>query len=137
MRGAGAEALADVEAWGPVNVLIGQLAQQQSVTAKVARRVTKRRDADSALGPVAEQKQAAGGADAERPALVVVGSGNLGGIWFPRLPGRQHVGQLEEAYPGLLAGLVAHPGVGFATVMTERGPVAIGKRARSTCAPAR
>ena len=125
--GVGAEALADVEAWGPVNVLVGQLAQQQSVSAKVARRVTKRRDADSALGPVADQKQAAGGADAERPALVVVGSGNLGGVWFPRLPGRQHLRQMEEAYPGLVAGLVAHPGVGFATVMSEGGPVVIGK----------
>ena len=58
---------------------------------------------------------------------MVIGSGNLGGIWFPRLPGRQTAAQLEETYPGLLAGLVSHPGVGFAAVMTDAGPVAIGE----------
>ena len=57
---------------------------------------------------------------------MVIGSGNLGGIWFPQRDGRQTAAQLEQAFPGLLAGLVSHPGVGFAAVMTDSGPVAIG-----------
>jgi uncharacterized membrane protein YvlD (DUF360 family) len=125
--GASGEALADVEAWGPVNTLISQLSQQQSVTAKVARRAVRSRDSASALGPAAEEKEAVEGADAERPALVVVGSGNLGGVWFPRLSGRQTFAQLEDRYPGMLAGLVSHPGVGLVTVMADDGPVTIGK----------
>jgi hypothetical protein len=108
-------------------VLIGQISAQGSVTGKAAARAVRSRDADSSLGPLSSDKEAAeveGGA--ERPALAVVGSGNLGGIWFPRLDGRQTIAQIEGAYPGLLAGIVAHPGISFATVMTDAGPVAIG-----------
>ena len=120
-------AVSDIEGWGPINVLIGQLSAQGSVTGKVAQAATRNRDAESALGPLAADKDAAeADAGEERPALVVVGSGNLGGVWFPRLDGRQTVSQVEGAYPGLLAALVAHPGVSFAAVMTETGPVAIG-----------
>ncbi len=120
-------AVSDIEGWGPVNVLIGQLSAQGSVTGKVAQVATRNRDAESALGPLAADKLAAeADSGEERPSLVVVGSGNLGGIWFPRLSGRQTVSQIEEAYPGLLAAVVAHPGVSFATVMTEVGPVVIG-----------
>ncbi len=125
--GSTASAHGDVEAWGPVNVLISQVAQQDSVTSKVTRRAVKSRDSESALGPASSQKEAAEGQEEERPALVVIGSGNLGGIWFPRLSGRQTAAQLEETYPGLLSGLVSHPGVGFAAVMTDAGPVAIGQ----------
>ena len=120
-------AVSDIEGWGPVNVLIGQLSAQGSITGKVAHAATRKRDAESALGPLAADKDAAEvAAGEEQPALVVVGSGNLGGVWFPRLSGRQTVRQIEEAYPGLLASVVAHPGVGFITVMTESGPVVIG-----------
>lgn len=120
-------AVSDIEGWGPINVLIGQLSAQGSVTGKVAQAATRNRDASSALGPLAADKDAAeADTGEERPALVVVGSGNLGGIWFPRLDGRQTVAQIEETYPGLLAAVVVHPGVSFATVMTEAGPVVIG-----------
>jgi hypothetical protein len=114
----------NVEAWGPVNVLIGQVSQQDSVTSKITRRVVKSRDSDSALGPASAQKDQA---DDERPDRVVIGSGNLGGIWFPRLAGRQSLAQLEAAFPGMVASLVAHPGVGFAVVMADGGPMVLGK----------
>jgi hypothetical protein len=120
-------AVSDIEGWGPVNVLIGQLSAQGSVTGRVAQVATRNRDAESALGPLAADKEgaevAAGG---EQPALVVVGSGNLGGVWFPRHPGRLTVGQIEDVYPGLLASVVAHPGIAFITAMTESGPVVVG-----------
>ena len=120
-------AVSDIEGWGPVNVLIGQLSAQGSVTGRVAQAATRNRDAQSSLGPLAADKEAAQvGPGDERPALAVVGSGNLGGIWFPRLEGRQTVRQIEGVYPGLLAAVVAHPGVSFAAVMTESGPVVIG-----------
>lgn len=121
-------AVSDIEGWGPVNVLIGQLSAQGSMTGKVAQRAVRNRDMESALGPLAADKDAAE-VDGEevRPALVVVGSGNLGGIWFPRLAGRQTVAQIDSVYPDLVAKLVAHPGISFATVSSESGPVVIGR----------
>jgi len=62
------------------------------------------------------------------PELVVVGSGNLGLVWFPRLPGRVAVEQLQQEHPGLVAGLLAADGIGFVVVDSARGPLVIGPR---------
>jgi hypothetical protein len=120
-----ATSTSNVEAWGPVNVLIGQVSQQGSVTGRITERAVRGRDIDSALGPAAADK---GGAvdDAVTPELVVIGSGNLGGVWFATLPGRQSASEIEKRYPGLLAGLASHPGIAFVVVATDEGPVAIG-----------
>ena len=119
-------ATSSVEAWGPVNVLLSQVSQQQSVTGRITERVVGGRDTDSALGPTAADKKDVTEGGAEPPELVVVGSGNLGGIWFPRLAGRQTAASIEHQYPGLLAGLTSHPGIAFVVVMTDDGPVAVG-----------
>jgi hypothetical protein len=120
-----ATSTSNVEAWGPVNVLIGQVSHQGSVTGRITERAVRGRDIDSALGPAAADK---GGAvdDAVTPELVVIGSGNLGGVWFATLPGRQSASEIEKRYPGLLAGLASHPGIAFVVVATDEGPVAIG-----------
>ena len=61
------------------------------------------------------------------PELVVVGSGNLGAVWFARRPGRLTLENFAAEYPGLIPGLAEHPGVSFVVLMTEqRGAVAIG-----------
>ena len=62
----------------------------------------------------------------DRPELVVVGSGNLGLVWFPRLPGRIPVEELTERFPKLVPGLLGEPGVGFLVVDSARGPLAVG-----------
>jgi len=134
-----AAATDEVEAYGPVNVLLGQLAAQPSVTGRLTRRALSTRDLSSPLGP-AESDAGIGtsrskepvpesGSQAadERPDLVVVGSGNLGGIWFAREPARLLVAEVEERHPGLLAALAAHAGIGFIVVMGPAGPVAIGR----------
>jgi uncharacterized membrane protein YvlD (DUF360 family) len=120
-----ATATSEVEAWGPVNVFLSQLTGQDSVSGRLTRRVLAQRDPDSALGPAESERRAAGG-DQERPPVVVVGSGNLGGIWFPRMPGRVTLTQLEQRYPGLVQALADNPAIGFVVVMTPAGPVAIG-----------
>lgn len=121
-------ATAEVEAWGPVNVFLGQLSDQRSVSARLTRRALGDRNAESALGPSGSDHAAAAGSEADdRPPVVVVGSGNLGGIWFPRLPGRLTLDDIEMAYPGLVQGLVNEDAVGFAVVMTAAGPLAVGK----------
>ena len=153
-----AAATQEVEAYGPVNVLIGQLSDQQSVTGRLTRRALGSRDADNATGPSSQGTDgsvdgltevaaptasgaagaaagaAAGDASAtttgaepaETPDLVVVGSGNLGGIWFAREPQRLLLPELEDRHPGLLTALASHEGIAFIVVMAPTGPVAIG-----------
>lgn len=45
------------------------------------------------------------------------GSGNLAQVYFDVLPRRLTVDELEMAYPGMLAELVSHAGVGFVVSM--------------------
>jgi len=52
---------------------------------------------------------------------VVLGSGNLGLISFPSIPGRADIDAIESAHPGLLDALRAHPGIGFLLVTRVAG----------------
>jgi hypothetical protein len=118
-------ATGEVEAWGPVNVLLGQLSGQASVSGRLTRRVIADRDPEAPVGPDA----ATGGApEGAVPAeLTVVGSGNLGGVWFSRQPERLTAADIERLHPGLLAALAEHPGIGFVVVLADGGPVALGR----------
>lgn len=49
-------------------------------------------------------------------APIVLGSGNLGMISFPDLPGRADTDAIEGRHPGLLDALRTHPGIGFLLV---------------------
>jgi uncharacterized membrane protein YvlD (DUF360 family) len=107
------------EMWGPVNTM---LAEVLSVTGPTDR-WSRHRDG-VVLGP--GRGAAASAAASARPELVVVGSGNLGLVWFPRLPGRVPVEELRERFPGLVSGLVGEPGVAFVVADSARGPLAVG-----------
>ncbi|WP_068278835.1 phage holin family protein [Aldersonia kunmingensis] len=58
-------------------------------------------------------------------APIVLGSGNLGLIYFPDLPGRADTEAIEKAHPGLLDTLRSHPGIGFLLVAKPGGGSAI------------
>jgi uncharacterized membrane protein YvlD (DUF360 family) len=61
------------------------------------------------------------------PEVVVMASGCLGLISFPRAPGRLTLEHIEAVYPNLLEGLRGHPGIGFLLVRSsEFGALAIG-----------
>ncbi len=65
------------------------------------------------------------------PEVVVMASGNLGLISFPRLPDRASLEWLEDRYPRLLDGLAEHPGIGFILVDSEEdGALVIGGAGR-------
>jgi uncharacterized membrane protein YvlD (DUF360 family) len=67
--------------------------------------------------------------DDKPPEVVVMASGCLGLVSFPREPGRMTLEQLESRYPRVLTTLRDHPGVGFLLVRSEeRGALAIGAR---------
>jgi hypothetical protein len=116
-------ATGEVEAWGPVNVLLGQLATQDSVTGRVTRRAISKRPKGAPVGPagVVTESHADAGSD-----ITVVGSGNLGGIWFSDRGERLTAEAIEGLHPGLLVALATHPGIGFVVVDTADGPMALG-----------
>jgi hypothetical protein len=61
------------------------------------------------------------------PEVVVMASGCLGLVSFPREAGRLSQERIEALYPRLLDGLRNHPGIGFLLVRSEsHGAVAIG-----------
>jgi len=107
---------AAVEAWGPVNAMLTELL---SVTRTTSQWRARRERAGMVAGP---RRDEAGG----RAELVVAGSGNVGLVWFPRLPGRARWEIIEREFPGLVPGLLTEPGIGFVVVDSRRGPLAIG-----------
>jgi hypothetical protein len=67
------------------------------------------------------------GEDEELPQVVVMASGCLGPVTFPREPGRVTLERLEELHPRLIPALRDHPGIGFVHVRSERhGAVVLG-----------
>jgi len=58
---------------------------------------------------------------------VVCASGSLAHVYFARVPGRMTREAIERDFPGLIAGLVGHPGIGLILVRTDDGrTVALG-----------
>jgi uncharacterized membrane protein YvlD (DUF360 family) len=114
------------EGWGPVNALLGEIRRRPGIAGRVASSALAGRTVDGAVevGRTAEPTTVAEGtAD-----LVVGPSGNLANVYFTAIPGRAALEEIDERYPGLVAGLAAHPGIGFVLVKTAAfGSVAIGR----------
>jgi hypothetical protein len=58
--------------------------------------------------------------------VLVVSSGNLSMLYLTRFPHRLRQAAIEHAYPHLITGLAAHPGVGIVVAQGEDGPMAYG-----------
>ncbi|MFF5081605.1 alkaline phosphatase family protein [Actinoplanes sp. NPDC000266] len=97
----------DAETWGPLNAMLTEVLGKSKK-----------------LGPDPGHGAAP---DGDRPELVVVGSGNLGLVWFPRRPGRVPIEELGRHFPNLIPGLLGEPGIGFLVVDSARGPLAVGR----------
>jgi hypothetical protein len=100
---------AEVEGWGRAGAMAGDVAGG-GLSGRVAARAAARA-AEEVEVSVAEDP------DAE---ISVLGSGNLGLLYVHR-PERLTLEQIEERWPALVPGLVAHPGVGFVAAMDARG----------------
>ncbi|WP_371872090.1 alkaline phosphatase family protein [Phytohabitans houttuyneae] len=119
-----------VEEWGRVNALLTEAVGRQGPTAAATRKVIRRhtRDGEVTLGPADEEAKAIAERD---PDTVVIASGNLGMVYLTRYPGKLTRDVIDAEHPELIAGLVAHPGVGVVVVdEAEHGPVALGRRGR-------
>jgi hypothetical protein len=126
----------DVESWGPLNAFATEVLRSPGRTARVARRALRESTSDGVveLGRsgegrhVAEGRAAASGS-AGAPELIVAASGNLANLYLTDIPHRATLEEIAERHPGLVSGLVLHPGIGFVLVRSaDRGALAIGRQ---------
>jgi hypothetical protein len=84
--------------------------------------------ADVAAPAVPAEEHAAAEPESAPPAapLLVVSSGNLALLYLTRRPGRLSRAEIDEEFPGLVDGLVEHPGIGL-VVVDDDAPVALGR----------
>jgi uncharacterized membrane protein YvlD (DUF360 family) len=126
------DATGRVEEWGPINALANEASKAGGATGSVTRAAFKSRTDDGTIDLTpkkaqAETKAVGGVANDTPPELVVVASGNLGLVYFPRLPGRVDLETIRERWPALIDGLRMHPGIGIVLVRSkENGLVALG-----------
>ena len=110
-----------------VNALLSEITSAKGVGPSVARAaLASKTDADGVvnLDDVEEEPPVA-----DATAIAVVGSGNLGLVWFTGHDHRLTVEELEELHPGLVASVAAHPGVGLLMVKSkEFGAVVFGPK---------
>ncbi len=107
-----------------VNSFLSEITQSKGVGPTVARAALKSRTTDGVVDLDAGENEPA---VADVSSIAVVGSGNLGLVWFTGHDHRLTVEELEELHPGLVAAVAAHPGVGLLMVRSrEFGAVAFG-----------
>ena len=107
-----------------VNSFLSEITQSKGVGPTVARAALASKTTDGVVDLDADEA-ATDVPDAS--AIAVVGSGNLGLVWFTGNDQRLTVEELEELYPGLVASVAAHPGVGMLMVRSgDTGAVVFG-----------
>ena len=117
------------EAIGHVNLALSEATRGETRTASVLRRILKPRMADGEVALGRSEPGQPTTEDSGSTDVVVLASGNLGIISFPQWKERMTLEQLDEAFPRLIPGLIAHPGISLVLVHSaERGPLAIGKQ---------
>jgi uncharacterized membrane protein YvlD (DUF360 family) len=106
-----------------VNSFLSEITRAKGVGPTVARAAL----AGSTTDGVVDLDHEAIPPPADESTIAVVGSGNLGLVWFTGHDHRLTVEELEDLHPNLVATLAAHPGVGILMVRSaEHGAVAFG-----------
>ncbi len=120
----------DIEGWGRARVLVDDLATGSGVSGKTMQSASNAMDKRAKNEPaqVSEPGPRGKATKGGDQTFHVFGSGNLGLIYVRGEKQRLSRRELDERYPALIAGLAAHPGVGFVVVTDDDvdGPVALG-----------
>lgn len=126
------------EAWGPVNALLTSAFGRGGHPVVVGpdagadrARGRGRAAAEEGEGPRVREHGRAAPAEHgdEVPDVVVVGSGNLGLVWFPGWDARPTLEEIGERWPALVPALAARPAVGVVVADSRtQGLVAVGAR---------
>ena len=120
------------EGWGNLNgALTEAVRDKDSRVGKLLAAATRNRmvEGDVVLGPAHDDELAAasGTDETSRADVIVLASGNLGLVSFTDIEERATVEQMGTRFPGLIAGLAQHPGIGFVLVRSESlGGLVIG-----------
>ena len=109
-----------------VNSFLSEITRSKGVGPTVARAAFASKTTDGVVDLDAEDEPPA---VADAIAIAVVGSGNLGLVYFTGNDHRLTVEELEALHPGLVASVAAHPGVGLLMVRSQEfGAVVFGPR---------
>jgi uncharacterized membrane protein YvlD (DUF360 family) len=108
-----------------VNAFLSEITQSTGVGPTVARAALANRTHDGVVDLDEEDVPP----PADEATIAVVGSGNLGLVYFTGHDHRLTVKELEELHPGLIGKLAEHPGVGLLMVRSAvHGPIAFGPK---------
>lgn len=117
------------EGWGNLNgALTDSIRDDGNRTSKLIAAAMRSRtvDGEVALG-VERDELTAGRGDHQDDTAIVLASGNLGLVSFPRIEGRASIETLAHEHPGLVLALAAEPGIGFVLVHSDEfGAMVIG-----------
>jgi hypothetical protein len=106
-----------------VNSFLSEITQSRGVGPTVARAALANRTTDGVVDLDKDEVPPV----AEEGSIAVVGSGNLGLVWFTGSDHRLTLEELEAMHPGMVATLAQHPGVAMLMVRTAtRGAVVFG-----------
>jgi uncharacterized membrane protein YvlD (DUF360 family) len=109
-----------------LNAFLSEVTRSRGVGAATARLAFANRTSADGVVDLDAPKEPEGPADPG--SIAVVGSGNLGLVYFTGHDHRLTLEELEELHPGLVQALAEHPGNSFVQVRSGRGGVAIGPR---------
>ena len=123
-------ATAPTEDAGRLSTVLTEATAASGRTAALSRRALGGQTADGTVELGELGKEASGEPTEQLPDLVVCASGNLALVYFGVSEHRMQEDEIEAAYPGLLADLVAHPGVGVALLRSDGHALAIGAEGR-------
>ncbi len=108
-----------------VNSFLSEITRSRGVGPTVARAALASRTTDGVVDLDQEELPP----PADESTIVVVGSGNLGLVWFTGNDHRLTAEELEELHPNLVTTLAAHPGVAMLMVRTaSQGAVVLGPK---------
>ena len=115
------------EALGYLGASLTEAAGSDAFAARAVRGATKGRRVDGEVRLERGEDPAAPEGE-EPPGIVVMASGCLGLVSFPRDPGRVTLEALQARYPDVVPTLRDHPGIGFLLIRSEaHGAVVIGR----------
>jgi uncharacterized membrane protein YvlD (DUF360 family) len=118
---------------GGVRRIATEVGRASGLTPFVARRLSSR---------TGRRRSASSVAGSAPPDVVVCASGSLAHVYFGPVAGRMTREAIEKAYPGLIAGLANHPGIGVVLARAKDGRTLVigedgerGAHGRSSAAP--
>ena len=120
------------ESTAKMNVfLTDTIKNESSSTSKLFGRIFKSKTKDGEVALEGKGNKPQKTEIEEETTVIALASGNLGLISFTQWDHRMSLEEIEAAFPQVVPGLVAHEGVGFVMVRSEKdGAVVIGENGR-------